>query len=267
MRAASTLAALAVFGALAGATSASAADVQIATATTPRVARFGDVIHATITVRAAAVATVQGGFSPYQVLASRSASSRAGGVVTTVATFDLQCLEPECAPGPGGRRVALAPSRVLMGSRVLSARFARVAVETRATAKQVAQPERSFLHPTTPPRPSYRVSPSRARALLWAAALVLVLVAAALVRPLARRRPAQAREPQPDSLARALALVRAARSRSSPDRRRALGLLARMLRRRGDAPEARAAAELAWSEPEPDAERMRQLADRVEGTT
>ena len=33
--------------------------------------------------------------------------------------FDLQCLEPRCAPGPGARRVALAPSRVLhAGSRV-----------------------------------------------------------------------------------------------------------------------------------------------------
>jgi hypothetical protein len=256
-----------VLGPLVVATNANAAGVQISTATAPRVARFGDVIHATITVRAAAVATVQGGFSPYQVLGSRSTSSRAGDVVTTVSTFDLQCLEPQCAPGPGARRIALAPSRVLVGSRVLNARFARVLVETRATAEQVAHPERSFLHPTTPARPVYRVSPGTARALLLVAALVLVLVAAILLRPLARRRQAQSREPQPDSLARALVLVRAARSRPPPDRRRALGLLARVLRRRGDAPDARAAADLAWSEPEPDSDRMQRLADHVEGTT
>jgi hypothetical protein len=63
-----------------------------------------------------------------------------------------------------------------------------------------------------------------------------------------------------------LALVRAARSRPPPDRRRALGLLSRTLRRQGEAQVARDAADLAWSEPDPDADRMETLAERVEGS-
>jgi hypothetical protein len=264
VRAASALALLAVLGALGAVPAASAAGVQISTSTTPRAARFGDVIQATISVRAPAAAQVQPGFSPYQVLRSRSASSRVGGVVTTISTFDLQCLDPQCAPGPGARRVALGPSRVLVGSKVMTARFARVVVDPRTTARQVAHPERSFLHPTIPARPTYRFSPTVLRIGLLGAAVLLVVLAAALLWPLLRPRRSRADQQQLDALARALALVRAARSRPPPDRRRALGLLSRILRRRGDAPVARAVADLAWSEPEPDSERMRQLADRVE---
>jgi hypothetical protein len=266
-RVAIVIAALGVVAALVAVPGAGAAAVGISTATTPRPAHFGDVLHATITVHADAPAQVQGGFSPYEVLGSSSTSARAGGVVTTTWTFDLQCLEPECAPGPGPRRIVLAPSRVLVGSKIITARFAPVVVLTRATAKQVAHPERFFLHPTAPPPPGYRTSPTVARSVLFAVAALLVLVAAALLWPLVRPRRAPLHEDQLDALARALALVRASRSRPPPDRRRALGLLSRTLRRRGDAQDARAAADLAWSEPEPDSERMQQLADRVESTS
>jgi hypothetical protein len=259
----SLLAFAVAFGA---APAAGATALQIATRTTPQRALFGDVIHATITVRASAVATVQGGFSPYEVLGSRSTSSRSGGVVTTTWTFALQCLQPQCAPGPGARRIALAPSRVLVGTRVVTARFSRVVVDARATAAQVAHPERSFLHPTTPPAPTYRVAPETMRRLLFAAAGLLVLLAAALFWPLVRRRSRSTSLQQPDSLAHALALVRAARSRPPPDRRRALGLLSRTLRLRGEARVAREAGDLAWSEPDPDADRMETLAERAEGS-
>jgi hypothetical protein len=251
--------------ALGAAPSAGATALQVSTRTTPQRALFGDVIHATITVRASAAATVQAGFSPYEVLGSRSASSRSGGVVTTTWTFALQCLQPQCAPGPGARRIALAPSRVLVGTRVVTARFSRVVVDTRATPAQVAHPERSFLHPTTPPAPTYRFAPETVRRLLFAAAGLLVLLAAAVSWPLVRRRRPTSLQ-QRDSLAHALALVRAARSRPPPDRRRALGLLSRTLRRQGEAQVARDAADLAWSEPDPDADRMETLAERVEGS-
>jgi hypothetical protein len=257
---------LAFAAALGAAPAAGAPALQVSTRTTPQRALFGDVIHATITVRASAVATVQGGFSPYAVLGSRSTSSRSGGVVTTTWTFALQCLQPQCAPGPGARRIALAPSRVLVGARVVTARFSRVVVDTRATAAQVAHPERSFLHPTTPPAPTYRFAPETMRRLLFAAAGLLVLLAAVLFWPLVRRRSRSTSLPERDSLAHALALVRAARSRPPPDRRRALGLLARTLRRQGEAQVARDAADLAWSEPDPDAGRMETLAERVEGS-
>lgn len=250
--------------ALVAAPGGAAAAVQVATASTPARALFGDLIHATVTVRAAAVAEVQGGFAPYEVLGSRSTSSRSGGVVTTTVTFDLQCLEPECAPGPGVRRIAVAPSRVLVGSQVRTARFARVLVAPRATTRQVAHPERSFLHPTSPPAPGYRFDPTTLRRLLLAAAALLVLIAVALAWPLLRRRPAEVAGVTVDPVAHALALMRASRSRPAPDRRRALGLLSRTLRRRGQPEVAADAADLAWSEPEPRPDRMEQLAERVE---
>jgi hypothetical protein len=245
---------------------ASAADVRISTDTSPQRALFGDIVHATVTVRAPSAAIVQGGFAPYEVQGSRSTSSSAGGVVTTTWTFDLQCLEPECSPGPGSRRIAVAPSRVLVGSRILTARFARLLVVPRATERQVAHPERAFLHPTAAPPAGYRFAPSTVRRLLLGAALVLVLAAALLVWPLVRRRADTPEVADADALARALALVRAARGRDAPDRRRALGLLARVLRRRGEPQVARAAADLAWSEPDPEADGMERLAERVEGS-
>jgi hypothetical protein len=58
--------------------------------------------------------------------------------------------------------------------------------------------------------------------------------------------------------------VEAARTRPPADRRRALGLLARVLRRLGAPATGQAAADLAWSEPEPDPSRMSQLLDRIE---
>ena len=87
--------------------------------------------------------------------------------------------------------------------------------------------------------------------MLAGAAVLLVLIALALIVPLVRPRRRPADPERGDSLADALALVAASRSRSPSDRRRALGLLARALRTRGAAEEGRAAADLAWSEPDP----------------
>jgi hypothetical protein len=64
------------------------------------------------------------------------------------------------------------------------------------------------------------------------------------------------------ALERALALVREAESREPEDRRRAVGLLARVLRRRDDGL-ARAAGDLAWSEPEPAPSELAALVSRV----
>ncbi len=81
---------------------------------------------------------------------------------------------------------------------------------------------------------------------------MLALAAAALAvleaRGLARRRRG---EPTVDELERALRLAREAETRPPPDRRRALGLLARLLDRR-DRRLSGAASELAWAEPEPE---------------
>jgi hypothetical protein len=95
---------------------------------------------------------------------------------------------------------------------------------------------------------------------------VLVLAALALLRPiiLPRRARALGREAELEPLARALALVRASLTRPAPDRRRALGLLSRTLRRRQEPATGQAAADLAWSEPEPDPRSIEALIDQID---
>jgi hypothetical protein len=72
------------------------------------------------------------------------------------------------------------------------------------------------------------------------------------------------REDTADELARALRLVREAETRPVPDRRRALALLARVLRNR-DVRLGPAVSDLAWSEPPPDPQAIDALISGVEG--
>ena len=258
------LAGAALLLALVCAPSQAASPIRVATSVTPHPSRFGDIVHATLVVRAPGSASVEQGFAPFSVRAATSTSSTSGGVVTTTWHYSLQCLQPQCSPGPGARSVRLAPSHVRVGAQTAVARFPAVLVVPRVTARQVAHPNRSFLHPTALPSPTYRVAPGTARAVLLAAAVVLVLAALALLRPILLPPRVRAPAPEPEPLGRALALVRASLTRSGPDRRRALGLLSRTLRRRQQPAVGQAAADLAWSEPEPDPARMEELVDRIE---
>jgi hypothetical protein len=257
------LAAIAVLAVAMLAPAAQAATVNVTSSLSPHPTRFGDIVHATLTVRAAARASVDEGFAPFEVLRESSTSRRDGEITVTTWHFDLQCLQAVCAPGPGARNVALTPSRVRVGAQLVDVRFPAVHVVPRVTSHQASRPSNYFLHPITPPPPSYRFSPGRLRAALFAAAAVLVVVALVLVLPLLRRRRSAA-DDDLDALVGALALVRAARTRPVPDRRRALGLLSRVLRSRAAPAVGQDAADLAWSEPDPEPERMTTLADRVE---
>jgi uncharacterized membrane protein len=254
-----------VLGAIVAPT-ASAAAVSVRTSISPHPTRFGDIIHATVSISAPAVATVDGGFAPFSVVGSSSSHTQRRGSVATTWRFDLQCLEAACAPGPGRRTVRLASARVRAGSSVTVARLPSVVVTPRVSARQVASPEASFLHPTAPVAPTYRFAPTTTRTVLFVAAALLVLIAAGLLVPLARPRRRSAPVVELDPLERALALVLESRTRPVPDRRRALGLLARTLSRRKRSKVARAASDLAWSEPEPESERITKLADRVKGS-
>ncbi len=245
---------------------ASAAPVSVRTAISPRPTRLGDIIYATVTVSAPAVATVDGGFAPFRVVSSATSHVQRRGVVVSTWRFGLQCLEAEGSPGSGPRAVRLASARVRAGSSTVVARLPAVVVAPRASAKQVADPAASFLHPTAPVAPTYRFAPTTTRTVLFAAAALLGLVAAALLVPLALPRRRAATVVEVDPLDRALALVLASRTRTVPDRRRALGLLSRTLRRGEGSRVARAASDLAWSEPEPESDRITELADRVQGS-
>jgi hypothetical protein len=73
----------------------------------------------------------------------------------------------------------------------------------------------------------------------------------------------KAREERTTELAAALAAVRASARASEPERRRAVGVLAKVLDR-VDGDHAGTAETLAWAEPVPEPERVLELADEVE---
>ncbi len=194
---------------------------------TPNPSHFGELV----------TARVQGpgspSFAPFVVRAQH------GG------TYILQCLDPVCVPGAKPR--------------VLHVSGARVEIVPTATAAEVARPLRSFHRQTTPPPTSYTIRPRLLRALLFGGAALLVAGAALLLAPLAKRLVPEPRDDR-TQLQRALDLVRASVTRGAGDRRRALDLLARALGH----DRARAALELAWSRPQPDAGRIESLVESVE---
>lgn len=202
--------------------------VAVVVALSPNPAHFGQVV----------TATVQGGgapsFAPFAVVGHRGD------------TYRLQCVQPACVPGPGPR--------------VLTVGGRRLVIVPRATAAQVADPQRSFRRQTAVPPPSYRIRPPTLQALLYGGAALLAAVALVLAWPVARRLVPERRDRR-TALERALELARASARRSGEDRRRALDLLGSTL---GPAPAARDALSLAWSRPEPEPGRVESLVDRVE---
>ena len=210
-------------------TAALAAAVVVALSPSP--AHFGEIV----------TATVQGSgppdFAPFVVRAHHGD------------TYELQCLDPACVPGPG-------PRTVKVGGRAL-------VILPRTTARQVAEPSRAFERQTALPPPDYRIRPGLLEQLLLAAAAALAVVAGWLAWPTLRRLVPE-RVDSRTPLERALALSRASLRRGAADRRRALDLLARALGR--DAA-ARDALDLAWSEPEPEPARIERLVDTIEAQT
>jgi hypothetical protein len=123
-------------------------------------------------------------------------------------------------------------------------------------------PFRAYL---APPPPNYRVSPSLLAILLEIAAAVLagagVLVAGLSF--VAVRRARLPRRKQLDELERAIAYAREARARPAEDRRKAAGLLARLLGTR-HGPLAGSAERLAWSRPVPSPDAIGELVTTTE---
>jgi hypothetical protein len=133
----------------------------------------------------------------------------------------------------------------------------------RVTAADLAPSRPPFRADTSVPAVSYRIAPGTLSLLLDIIAAVLAAAGAALAVwqaavLLRRARSRDLRSP----LERALALVREAESRPPDDRRRAVGFLARVLRRR-DESLAQLAGDLAWSEPAPAPDELAAIADQV----
>jgi hypothetical protein len=133
----------------------------------------------------------------------------------------------------------------------------------RVKMADLARSRPPFRSDLSTPAATYRIAPKTLALLLDIAAALLASAGAGVaswraLTLLQRRRRLDTRS----ELERALAAVRAAESADLEQRRRAVGLLARLLAKR-NLRLAAAAAALAWSEPKPTPVELAGLADRV----
>jgi hypothetical protein len=186
----------------------------------------------------------------------RTTDTRQGNTITIALARSFNCVSGPCVSASGEATPALRPVAAtvltLAGRRLrATAVWPALHVQGRVVKSDLARSRPPFRANTTPGSPSYRLASSTLAWLLDGAAVMLALAGCALAvyeaRRLARRRRG---EPTVDELGRALRLAREAENRPPPDRRRALGLLARLLDAR-DRRLSGTASELAWAEPEP----------------
>jgi hypothetical protein len=187
----------------------------------------------------------------------RTTRTTRGDTVTVTLDRAFSCLSSSCVSPTRDATPALPPVRVTvatLGGETLGTKTAwpTLHVQGRVSKADLARSRPPFRADTTPAPPSYRLAPSALAWLLYGGAVVLAFAAAVLAineaRRLARRRHG---DPAADELERALRLAREAEDRPPPDRRRALGLLARLLDAR-DRRLSGTASDLAWAEPEPE---------------
>ena len=236
---------------------------------------FGDALRGAVEVRVdparvdPASVTLEPGLAPFRLAGPVEARRE-----RTRVRYELvfHCVSAECAPGEGGRaaRPAALTVRAMRedgeGIR-MRAPWPRVSIAPRVSAAEAERATPRWRADTTLPPVSYRVDPGRAAAAVTAAATLLVVVAAALLL-FELRRSAQLRATnvrRRSALERALALAREAAGRErAEDRRKALALLARVLRGADDAALAHTAARLAWAAPGASATDIRALVERIE---
>jgi hypothetical protein len=205
-----------------------------------------------------------------QLAATRTTRTTRGDLAIVTYEVPAVCIVDGCIAPSGDRPLRLPRVTATVASR--SGGVARVAapwpvlhVHGRVSAADLVGRPR-FRGDTSPAAPSYRVAPSTLAALLDGLAVLLVLgggaIAASEARRLVRRR-RRGHAVAGGELERALRLAREAESRPSPDRRRALGLLARLLDRRDNRLAGRASG-LAWAKPQPEPEKISGLVEEIE---
>ena len=249
---------------------AAPATAATTTVLSPAEALFGDRIAATVTVvvdrSAASGVSAVADFGPLDVLAGpvRSRADR-GGQTAVSFRWEVACLSEDCVPSGRSRRVVLPPVR-LTGAGSARAQWPLLTIESRVPAADAAKGNPPFRLETQLPLASYRVSPGGLALALDILAVVLVLGAGLLLAvELARRRRRreEARLAALSPLERALLYAREAERREPGDRRKALGLLARVLGGREESL-AGTASELAWSPQRPSPEQVASLVGDVE---
>jgi hypothetical protein len=242
----------------------------------PQNVQFGDELTARVVVLLDRAAVrvgslrINNGFAPLtQLGAERTTRTRRGRLAVVSASVPAACLAEACAADAGETPIALPPVTVQVtstrgGTLRGTARWPTLHVTSRVGAADLAAAKPPFRGDTLPPPPTYRIAPNTLALVLDVLAALLAAAGVGLATwnglALARRRRAP---PATDELELALRRTREAEARPAPERRRALGLLARLLDAR-DRRLAGAASELAWSEPTPEPEALSTLVTQVE---
>lgn len=230
----------------------------------PPVVQFGDPVSAQIVVLLdrhavrAQTLHVADGLAPLTPLTAPATTRTVSGRLESVTiTQRLACLTDPCI----ARSLAFPPVHVTVSGGAATAHWRPLQVRGRVGAADLAASSPPFVADAAPGPATYAVPPQTAARLLDVVAALAALGAVALLsrQALAWRRRIR-RAPAADALARAIRLARESEGRDVPDRRRALGLLARLL----DGGLRRSASELAWSSSRPEPATVDELVARVE---
>ncbi len=248
--------------------------IAVRTSVSSRSIYFADALTVRVTVivdrrviRAASVHP-RAAFGDWDRLApTRETSIVSGPYQIQTWLFEVACLQTTCLPHAGTLRVefpevVVSATTVDGASRTVRRAWPSVSIAQRFGAStKGASPV--FDLDQDLPKLTFRVDPTRlAYALDAAAALFGILAFFVVARMLLSRRPA--RGGNTPALARALMLVRQSVVRPADDRRRAVGLLARVLDRDRATSLSATASDLAWSAGEPSPERLEGLVEMVE---
>ena len=239
----------------------------------PATPEFGDRVDAKIVIalnsRAVRPQTLRYtyGLAPLTQLGPARTSRFVGGdleLVTVVAP--VSCVTAPCVARKGVTTLSFPAVRATVTSttgarRSVSARWPSLPVRGRVLESDLAAASPKFHADASPPAASYSVSPSTLATLLDVLAALFAVGAVALAAwqaiVIVRRRPARS----VDALERALRLAREAETLPVPHRRRALGLLARLL---GRDRLSSTASELAWSEHQPEPDELESIVSEIE---
>jgi len=240
----------------------------------PPAVQFGDRVVARVVVVAdrsaldTSLLRVTEDVAPLTPLAKTKITRTTRGRLLVV-SFELPavCLSETCLARAGAKKLRLPAARAEAprrsgGVAAAASAWPVLQIGSRVSTADLKPSLPPFRADTSAPAVSYRIAPGTLSLLLDIVAAVLAAAgigyAAWQLIVVRHMRTPHTR----NDVERALALVREAQSRTPADRRRAVGLLARVLRRR-DEPLARAAGELAWSEPAPAPDELAALADQV----
>ncbi len=274
------LSAVAAAVALVGAAGASAsAPIEVTTSISPDWIYFADTVTARVDVVAdrtqvdASSVQIAASFAPWEEARDPEVSTvETATTMQRTIVYTLRCIDVTCVP----RGTVVQPFH-LPAVTVTAESSSQASIVVRQpwppvnVAGRFLPPETGAVRPqlvleTRAPSMRFDVSPNGGALAFDVAAGLLGLAAVGLASIEARRYAGRRRSRADDRppLVRALDLIREARSRDAADRRRAVALLARLLPHH--AAEQSAAAEIAWSKPDPSPEELERLADEVEAS-